>query len=194
MNFFKTFLACVLAFFVGSFISSFMWFFMVIVMALSMDTNTVSVRDGSILKIDLSEQIVDSPASDPLADFDFLSMQSTRKLPLMKALRAIEAAKDDKRIEGIYLRMNGGGGVEGSALLEELREGIVDFKQSGKFVVAYDEVYSQGRYYLASAADSIYLQPQGGMDWMGLSSNVMFFKGLFDKLDVRAEVFRPTGN
>jgi protease-4 len=192
MNFFKTFLACVLAFFVGSFISSFMWFFMVIVMALSMDTNTVSVRDGSILKIDLSEQIVDSPASDPLADFDFLSMQSTRKLPLMKALRAIEAAKDDKRIEGIYLRMNGGGGVEGSALLEELREGIVDFKQSGKFVVAYDEVYSQGRYYLASAADSIYLQPQGGMDWMGLSSNVMFFKGLFDKLDVRAEVFRPT--
>lgn len=192
MNFFKTFLACVLAFFVGSFISSFMWFFMVIVMALSMDTNTVSVRDGSILKIDLSEQIVDSPESDPLADFDFLSMQSTRKLPLMKALRAIEAAKDDKRIEGIYLRMNGGGGVEGSALLEELREGIVDFKQSGKFVVAYDEVYSQGRYYLASAADSIYLQPQGGMDWMGLSSNVMFFKGLFDKLDVRAEVFRPT--
>ncbi len=192
MNFLKTFLACVLAFFVGSFISSFMWFFMVIVMALSMDTNTVSVRDGSILKIDLSEQIVDSPASDPLADFDFLSMQSTRKLPLMKALRAIEAAKDDKRIEGIYLRMNGGGGVEGSALLEELREGIVDFKQSGKFVVAYDETYSQGRYYLASAADSIYLQPQGGMDWMGLSSNVMFFKGLFDKLDVRAEVFRPT--
>jgi len=91
MNFFKTFLACVLAFFVGSFISSFMWFFMVIVMALSMDTNTVSVRDGSILKIDLSEQIVDSPESDPLADFDFLSMQSTRKLPLMKALRAIEA-------------------------------------------------------------------------------------------------------
>ena len=192
MNFFKTFLACVLAFFVGSFISSFMWFFMVIVMALSMDTNTVSVRDGSILKIDLSEQIVDSPASDPLADFDFLSMQSTRKLPLMKALRAIEAAKDDTRIEGIYLRMNGGGGVEGSALLEELREGIVDFKQSGKFVVAYDEAYSQGRYYLASAADSIYLQPQGGMVWMGLSSNVMFFKGLFDKLDVRAEVFRPT--
>ena len=192
MNFFKTFLACVLAFFVGSFISSFMWFFMVIVMALSMDTNTVSVRDGSILKIDLSEQIVDSPASDPLAGFDFLSMQSTKKLPLMKALRAIEAAKDDKRIEGIYLRMNGGGGVEGSALLEELREGIVDFKQSGKFVVAYDEAYSQGRYYLASAADSIYLQPQGGMDWMGLSSNVMFFKGLFDKLDVRAEVFRPT--
>ncbi len=192
MNFFKTFLACVLAVFVSSLVSSFMWFFMVIVMAVSMEGNTVSVRDGSILEIDLAEQIVDSPSTDPLADFDFMSMQSTKKMPIMKALRAIEAAKDDERIEGIYLRLNGGGGVMGTALLEELREGIVDFKQSGKFVVSYNETYSQGRYYLASAADSIYLQPQGGMDWIGLSSNLMFFKGLLDKLDVKAEVFRPT--
>ncbi len=192
MNFFKTFLAGVLAFFVGSFFSSLLWFIMLIVMMLSMNGDTVSVADGSILKIDLAEQIVDAPSTDPLKDFDFLSMQSEKKLSLMKALGAIEAAKDDDRIEGIYLRLNGGGGIAGSALLEELREGIVDFKQSGKFVVAYNEVYSQGQYYLASAADSIYLQPEGGMDWTGLSSSVMFYKGLFDKLDLKAEVFRPT--
>lgn len=112
-------------------------------------------------------------------------------LPLMKALRALEAAKDDPRIKGIYLRMNGNGGVAGSALLEELREAIVDFKQSGKFVVAYNETYSQGQYYLASAADRIYMQPEGAMDWSGLSFNLAFYKGLLDKLDVKAEVFRP---
>ena len=192
MNFFKTFLAGVLAFFAASFISSFLWIILLVAMMASLDNGAVVVHKGSILKIDLSEQIVESPSNDPLADFDFMSMQSAKKIPLMKALRALEAAKDDDRIEGIYLRLNGGGGVAGSALLEELREGIVDFKQSGKFVVSYNEVYSQGQYYLASVADSIYLQPQGGMDWTGLSSSLMFYKGLFDKLDLKAEVFRPT--
>ena len=192
MNFFKTFLAGVLAFFAASFISSFLWIILLVAMMASMDNGAVVVHKGSILKIDLSEQIVESPSNDPLADFDFMSMQSAKKLPLMKALRALEAAKDDDRIEGIYLRLNGGGGVAGSALLEELREGLVDFKESGKFVVSYNEVYSQGQYYLASVADSIYLQPQGGMDWTGLSSSLMFYKGLFDKLDLKAEVFRPT--
>ena len=192
MNFFKTFLAGVLAFFAASFISSFLWIILLVAMMASMDNGAVVVHKGSILKIDLSEQIVESPSNDPLADFDFMSMQSAKKIPLMKALRALEAAKDDDRIEGIYLRLNGGGGVAGSALLEELREGLVDFKQSGKFVVSYNEVYSQGQYYLASVADSIYLQPQGGMDWTGLSSSLMFYKGLFDKLDLKAEVFRPT--
>ena len=88
--------------------------------------------------------------------------------------------------------MNGGGGVTGSALLEELREALLEFKQSGKFIVAYNETYSQGQYYLASVADKIYLQPEGGMEWSGLASDVMFYKGLLDKLDLRAEVFRPT--
>ena len=100
---------------------------------------TVAVHPESILKIDFSEVLTDAPSSDPFAGFDFATLQSTRMLPLMKALRAIEAAKDDSRIKGIYLRMNGNGGVMGAALLEELREAVVDFKQSGKFVVAYNE-------------------------------------------------------
>ncbi|MDE5906461.1 MAG: S49 family peptidase, partial [Alistipes sp.] len=191
MNFIKTFLAGVLAFVAGSFLLFFFGLFLLIGIAASME-GSVKVDSGSILKIDLAEQIVDAPSTDPLADFDFMSMQSTKKISIMKALRAIEAAKDDDRIEGIYLRLNGGGGVVGTALLEELRAAIVDFKQSGKFVVSYNETYSQARYYLASAADSIYLQPQGGMDWTGLSSSLMFYKGLLDKLDLKAEVFRPT--
>ncbi|MCM1151220.1 MAG: signal peptide peptidase SppA [Alistipes sp.] len=191
MNFIKTFLAGVLAFFVGSFLFFFFGLFLLVGIAASMESS-VTVRPGSILKIDLAERIVDAPSTDPLAGFDLMSMQSTRQLSLLKALRAIEAAKEDERIEGIYLRLNGGAGVSGSAVLEELRAAVVDFKQSGKFVVSYNETYSQGQYYLASAADSIYLQPQGGMDWTGLSSSLMFYKGLFDKLDLKAEVFRPT--
>ena len=196
MNFFKTFLAGVLAFLVGSFLSVFFWILMlgmIAGMAASIGgSGNVNVRPGSILKIDLSEQIVDAPATDPLANFNPRTLQSTKQLSLLDALRAIDAAKDDDRIEGIYLRLNGGSGVSGSAIIEELRAAIVDFKESGKFVVAYNETYSQGQYYLASAADSIYLQPQGGMNWMGLASNTLFYKGLFDKLDLKAEVFRPT--
>lgn len=191
MNFLKTFLAGILAVIVGSFLVFFLWIFILLGIAGSME-KSVTVHPGSILKIDFSEVLTDSPSTDPFAGIDFATLSTTPQLPLMKALRALEAARDDDRIKGIYLRMNGGGGVAGAALLEELREAVVEFKQSGKFVVAYNETYSQGAYYLASAADKIYLQPEGAMDWSGLSFNLMFYKGLLDKLDVTAEVFRPT--
>ena len=191
MNFAKTFLAGLLAFAVGSVVMVFFWIFLLIGIAGSIES-TITVKEHSILKIDLAETITDAPSMDPLAGFNLLTLETERRLPVFKALRAIGAAKDDDRIEGIYLRMNGMGGVAGAALLEELRAALVDFKQSGKFVVAYDEVYSQGRYYLATAADEIYMQPEGGLDWSGLSFDLMFYKGLLDKLDIKAEVFRPT--
>lgn len=191
MNFIKTFLAALLAFVLGSLAILLFGMFILFAIAGSME-RTVTVKEGSILRIDFSEVINDAPSSDPLAGFDFRTLQSTRQLSLLKVLRTLEAAAVDDRIEGIYLRMNGTGGVTGTALIEELREAIELFKQSGKFVVAYNETYSQGQYYLASAADRIYLQPEGGMDWSGLSTSLMFYKGLFDKLDLKAEVFRPT--
>ena len=191
MTFVKTFLAGLLAVIVGTFLVFFLWIFILLGIAGSME-KSVAVHPESILKIDFSEVLTDAPSSDPLAGIDLMTLQTTRQLSLFKALRAIEAAGADDRIKGIYLRMNGGGGVTGSALLEELREALLEFKQSGKFIVAYNETYSQGQYYLASVADKIYLQPEGGMEWSGLASDVMFYKGLLDKLDLRAEVFRPT--
>lgn len=191
MNFIKTFLAGLLAFVVGSFLFFFLWIVILVGIAGSMEKSVV-VHPSSILKIDLSETLTDSPSTDPLGAIDLMTMRTKRNLPLFKALRAVEAARDDERIKGIYLRLNGDGGVEGMALLEELREAIAEFKTSGKFVVAYNETYSQGQYYFASVADSIYMQPQGGMEWAGLAMNIMFYKGLFDKLDLKAEVFRPT--
>lgn len=192
MDFIKTFLAGLLAFVVGGFVLFILGIVMLVGIAAAMGDQTPVVEPGSILRIDFSEVVTDAPSSDPLAGIDLFSMQQQRRLPLFRALRAIEAAKEDDRIEGIYLRMNGGGGAAGSAVVEELREAIVDFRTSGKFVVAYNETYSQGQYYLASAADSIYLQPEGAIEWAGLSSSTMFYKGLFDKLGLKAEVFRPT--
>lgn len=191
MNFVKTFLAGLLAFVVGTFVVFFMWIMLLLGIVGSMEQH-VAVHPRSILKIDFSEVVTDAPPTDPLAGIDLFTLQTTQYLPLMKALRAIEAAKEDERIDGIYLRMNGGGGIQGTALVEELREALVDFKESGKFVVSYNETYSQGQYYLASVADRICMQPEGGMDWSGLVFNNMFYKGLLDKLDLRAEVFRPT--
>ena len=193
MNFIKTFLAGLLAFVVGSVVVFFLWLFAIlgIVGSLTME-KSVAVLPESVLKIDFSELLTDSPSTNPLAGIDFTTMETTPQLPLFRALRAIEAAAADPRIKGIYLRMNGRGGVTGTALLEELRGAIGEFRKSGKFVVSYNEVYSQGQYYLATAADRIYMQPEGMIDWSGLSFNLMFYKGLLDKLDIRAEVFRPT--
>ena len=191
MNFVKTFLAGILAVVVGMFLVFFLWIFLLLGIAGSME-KSVAVYPESILKIDFSEMLTDAPSSDPLAGIDVTTLQSMPQLSLFKALRALEAAAADDRIKGIYLRMNGTGGIAGTALLEELREALEEFKQSGKFVVAYNETYSQGQYYLASVADRIYLQPEGGMDWSGLASNVTFYKGLLDKLDLNVEIFRPT--
>ena len=193
MNFFKTFLASLLAVVVGAFLFFFFGFLLLVGIAGTFSMKTaVEVPSEAILRIDLSEVITDAPSDDPLAGLDLMTLQRTPQLSLFGALRAIEAAQDDDRIRGIYLRMNGGGGVAGTAVLEELREALAAFKSSGKFIVSYNESYSQGQYYLASVADRIYIQPEGGMDWSGLSASLMFYKGLFDKLDLKAEVFRPT--
>ncbi|MBQ6882175.1 MAG: signal peptide peptidase SppA [Alistipes sp.] len=193
MKFFKTFLACLLAVIAASAISSFLWMSMLIGMLGSIEGSMTTIEEGSVLEIDLAEAITDSPSTDPLAGLDLMSMEAMPQLSLMEVMRALEAAATDDRIKGIYLRLNGmGGAMTGTATLEELRNEIIEFKKSGKFVVAYNENYSQGAYYLASVADKIYIEPEGGMDWSGLSASLMFYKGLLDKLDLKVEVFRPS--
>lgn len=188
MNFFKTFLASLLAFFVANFV----WFFLFIIIVAgvaAIGSSTTIVEPKSVLKIDLSESIVDQPVNDPLAGFDPMSMNVQKSVSNMQVMNAIESAAQDDNIEGIYINLTGAG-TASAALLEEVRDYITAFKESGKFVVAYGEVYSQGGYYLASVADSIYLNPVGEMEWRGLAAQVMFYKGLLDKLGVEPQVFR----
>lgn len=188
MNFFKTFLASLLAFFVANFV----WFFLFIIIVAgvaAIGSSTTIVEPKSVLKIDLSESIVDQPVNDPLAGFDPMSMNVQKSVSNMQVMNAIESAAQDDNIEGIYINLTGAG-TASAALLEEVRDYITAFKESGKFVVAYGELYSQGGYYLASVADSIYLNPAGQMDWRGLAMQVMFYKGALDKLGIEPQVFR----
>lgn len=190
MKFMKVFLAALLAVVAGSFLTALIWIMVLVGIAGSMESG-VGVEENSILKIDMAENITDSPSVNPFSGLSFPSLEMTKSLSLYQVLQALDAAREDDRIKGIYLRMSGMG-TASLAVVEEMRSAIEEFRQSGKFVVAYDETYSQSRYYLASAADRIYLQKEGEISWMGMSYTIPFFKGLFDKMDVQYEIFRPT--
>ena len=192
MKFFKVFLAALLAVLVSGIISSLMWVFIFVGLAGSMEqTSKAVITPQTIVKIDFAENITEAPTKNPMAGFDFATMTMAKSTHLLKVLQSIEKAKSDERVKGLYLNFTGMGGITTGAL-EELRAAIVDFKQSGKFVVAYNEGYSQGTMYLASVADKIYLHPEGGFSWAGMAQTSIFFKGALDKLGLNAEAIRPT--
>lgn len=192
MKFFKIFLATLLAMVVGTVLSWVLCLTIFVGMAGSMNKTTQAViTPQTIVKIDLAESITEAPLKNPMAGFDYTTMTMAKSTHLLKVLQSIEAAKGDDRVKGIYLNFTGTGGITTGAM-EEIRAALVDFKQSGKFVVAYNEGYSQGTFYLASVADKIYLHPEGGFSWAGMAQTGIFFKGALDKLGLNAEAIRPT--
>ena len=192
MKFFKIFLATLLAMVVGTVLS---WVLCLVIfagMAGSMGQSTKAViTPQTIVKIDFAENITEAPSKVPFSPMDLASMNVTPTTHLLKVLQGIEKAKHDNNVKGLYLNFTGMGQPTNGGL-EELRRAIIDFKQSGKFVVAYNEGYSQYTYYLASAADKVYLHPEGNFSWAGIAAPQLFMKGAFDKLGIKAEVFRPT--
>ena len=189
MNFIKTFLASLLAFIVANFAIFIMFIVFVAGFAALAGMSTTTVEPGSVLKIDLAESIVDQPVNDPLAGFDPMAMNIEKSVSNMQVMRALEAAAQDENIKGIYINLTGSGSIS-TALMEEVRSYLKRFKESEKFIIAYGEHYTQGGYYLASVADDIYLNPAGEIEWRGLAAQVMFYKGLLDKLNVEPQVFR----
>ena len=149
------------------------------------------VKPQTILCIDFAEDIIDAPTVSPFGVFDTTTMSFTQPLTLVHALASIEQAAVDENIKGICIRLNGNGIVD-AANIEELRRAVERFKASGKFVVAYDDHYTQAEYYLASVADHVILQREGSLEWQGVGFSMVFFKSLLDKIDAQAEVFRPT--
>lgn len=187
----KSFLKYTLATIVGFFICSIILFFitMGIIGALIASTEkTIVVEPNSILKIQLSKPITERSSSNPFKNFDFESFRPTTNLGTKDIITYIEKAKTDPNIKGIYLEMS----VipAGSATLEELREALLDFKKSGKFIISYGEVYTQGSYYLASVSDKVYINPAGYMPLVGMRSEIMFFKGTLSKLEIEPEIIR----
>ncbi len=132
---------------------------------------------------------MDKPVADRSPKMPVFGMFGTEKYSgLTDILKNLKKAKTDRNISGIYLDLSS---VQASmATVEEIREGLLDFKKSGKFIWAYSEGFDQKAYYLASAADKIYLTPQGMVFFTGLSVNEMFLKGTLEKLDIKIQVIR----
>lgn len=150
------------------------------------------VKDGSVLHLTFDQQIVDR-GDDEQMNFDFGPFQGESKLGLNQVLEALQHAKTDDHIEGVFLDLSAVNG--GFATLREIRNKLMEFKkESGKPVVAWAEYYSQGSYYVATAADQIYLQPKGMLDYRGLQSEYMFLKGMFQKLDIDMQFIRGSNN
>ena len=190
-SFGKIFLAALLAVVVGSVLSFvIMMGFFSSVSAL-MTPKAAAVPESAILKIDFAESIVDLPSSNPMDSFDFMSMSQNSSISLYSTLQALDAAAADERIKGIYINLTGMGGAS-NAIIEEVRDAIVEFKKSGKWVVAYGDRFTQGQYYLCSVADKVYIQPEGTFEWIGNAGQTLFFKGLIDKLGVDVQILRPT--
>jgi protease IV len=146
----------------------------------------VDVKPNSVLSLKLNYPITELELDDPLADI--LPGAAEKTLGLMQLKSAIKKAKNDENIKGIYIQSGSVGG--GISTITELRQSLIEFKKSGKWVVAYSDYFSEGGYYLASVADSIFLNPEGMVEVNGLASEVTFFKKLFDKLEIRPQVFR----
>ncbi len=172
-----TFLALLLLFFVaiGSITS---------LASKGLETAKAEVKPNTVLELSLDNLIPEKTNNIAIAPFE---LEQEDVLGLHDIIRAIRKAKEDPDIKGIYL--NKATPIMGWASHNALREALADFRTSGKFVVAYAHLYTQGGYYLASVADEVLINPIGGVDFRGLSSTILFFKGMLDKLDVQMRIF-----
>lgn len=182
-SFFKLVLANLTAIFIV--IAGFFVFFIAFLVLSSISTTT-EVKSDSILTLDLNTKIIDSPAED---QEDFLSFGNEEKPVLLyDILQAIKNAKTDNKIKGISIESDDINA--GITQLADIRNALIDFKKSGKFVYAYGNGVSQGSYYLGSVADQYYLHPTGGIMLKGMVAEVTFFKDFADKYGIRIQVIR----
>ena len=186
----KDFLKFTLATVVGLIVASVVMFFVSMLVVFGMASSAESetqVNDNSVMTLNLNGVVNErSSASTP---FDFLLSQTDmQSYGLDDILASIKKAKENDKIKGIYLQCNVIS--TGWASLQAIRDALVDFKESGKFIVAYADNYMQGSYYLASVADKVVLNPSGGVDWRGLAAGATYYKDLLDKLGVEMQVFK----
>ncbi len=189
MKFLGNVLAVIVGLFAFSIVAVLIGFALLGLVAASSEEE-VTLEKNSILHLDLNGRtLVERTSEEDLVFGSFLDpFGGDNSAGLVNLKKAIAEAKTNENIKGIYL--NAGLFGAGQAGLLELREALQDFKESGKFIVAYDEAYSEGGYFLASVADEIYLNPLGGIDFNGFSSEGIFLKGFFEKVGIKPEVFR----
>ena len=152
----------------------------------SMSSPTEPIDDNSVMVVNLDGTLDERSIDNPFAE---LMGDGNESLGLNDLLTAIKSAKENDKIKGIYLKVGSFGGGN-PALLQELRDALVDFKTSGKFIMSYADNYGQGAYYLCSTADSLLINPEGMVELMGMASQVMYYKGLMEKVGVKMQVFK----
>ncbi len=181
-GFFKTFFAALLALIIFTIIGIFLMIGF-ITSAATADKPFVGTK--AVLVVDLSNQFKEQSQDNP---FNSFIKESDNETPaLFDMVRMIQYAKSDSSVKGIYILC--GNNVNGFAASEELRKALLDFKSSKKFIIAYGEAISQKGYYVANTADKLYCHPQGGVEWAGFSSNLLFLKGMLDKLEIQPQIF-----
>ncbi len=184
----KQFLKFTLATIFGLFLFTVISILMVVGIASAAGKEKVAkVEPNSVLKLDLNYSIPEKSNDNPFAGLDMFNTTPKKAVGLTEIRASIKKAKEDANIKGIYLEM--GINDNGYATLEAIRQALIDFKKSGKFVYAYGEVVSQKSYYLATAADKIFVNPNGGLELKGFGREIMYFKGMFDKLGIEVQDF-----
>ena len=188
-QFFKFMFASMLGTFLTMIIVSFIFFGILgSIMVSFSKKEMVTIPSNSILQIKLDGIVLDRTPANPFANFDFNRMENKNEPGLNDIITCIDYAKGDPYIKGIFLDLSS---IQaGIASIEEIRNALINFKTSGKFIYSYSEVYSQKAYYLATVSDKIFLNNQGSIDFRGLGAELMFFKGLLQKLDVDMHVVR----
>ena len=165
-------------------------FFVILIGAVSSfsDDKKVEVKSNTVLYLDLDQPITERTPENSLAGLPIFGASEGKAIGFNDLIKALNAAKSDDKIKCVYINVSSPNA--GMATMLEVRNAIIDFKKSKKPIIAYSEVYTQGAYYLASAADKVYLNPQGALEFKGFSSELTFFKGALDKLGIEAQIIR----
>lgn len=178
--------ASALGVFIAVGLISIIFVFTLIGIATSMSsTPDYTPKSDIVYKLTLDGSLSDNIQENPIA---MLMSETEKSLSLKDILSTIQIAKDNNNIKGIYIEAKSL--AAGSASLEAIRRALTDFKESGKFIVAYSDNYTQGCYYLCSVADKIFLNPQGTLGLIGMASQTMFYKELLKKIGVDMVIFK----
>ena len=187
-EFFRSFFASLLAFFVFCLLLFFIIAGIISGVSQQFDAPKTSVKPNTVLRINTNYAIVEQTQTGMPTGLGLLGINGDQGMGLNDILINIKNAETDDHIKGIYLEL--GLNQNAYATLQEIRDALEDFKKnSGKFVIAYGEVISQSSYYLGSIADKIYMNPSGAIDFKGLSAHLTFYKGTLDKLGVKTQIF-----
>lgn len=189
----KDFFKYVFATVVGIVISTvvlFILFFVILIGAITSfsEDKKVEVKSNTVLYLDLDQPIIERTPENSLSGLPIFGSGEEKAIGFNDLIKALNAAKTDDNIKCIYINVSAPNA--GMATMLEVRNAIIDFKKSKKPIIAYSEIYTQGAYYLASAADKVYLNPQGALEFKGFSSELTFFKGALDKLGIEAQIIR----